>query len=80
MLNELKPYLIYLTILLLLVIGGLIGLGFLLYYKYNFTLFWSIMTPALSIMTPALVILVTVGVNLIVQLVWWVIKKVGHLE
>ena len=73
MLNELKPYLIYLVILLLLVIGGLIGLGFLLYYKHNFTLFWSIMTPAL-------VILVTVGVNLIVQLVWWVIKKVGHLE
>ena len=73
MLNELKPYLIYLTILLLLVIGGLIGLGFLLYYKYNFTLFWSIMTPAL-------VILVTVGVNLIVQFIWWIIKKLYHLE
>ena len=73
MLNELKPYLIYLTILLLLVIGGLIGLGFLLYYKYNFTLFWSIMTPAL-------IILVTVGVNLIVQFIWWIIKKLYHLE
>ena len=73
MLEELKPYLIYLIVLLLLVIGGLIGLGFFLYYKYNFTLFWSIMTPTL-------VVLVTIGVNLIIQLIWWAIKKLYHLE
>lgn len=73
MLEELKPYLIYLIVLLLLVIGGLIGLGFFLYYRCDCTLFWSIVTPAL-------VILVTVGVNLIVQLIWWVIKKLCRLE
>ena len=73
MLEELKPYLIYLIVLLLLVIGGLIGLGFFLYYKCNYTLFWSIITPVL-------VILVTIGVNLIIQLIWWVIKKLYHLE
>lgn len=73
MLEELKFYIPCLVILLLLIIGGLIGLGFFLYCKCNYTLFWSIMTPVL-------VLLVSAGVNLIIQLIWWVIKKLCDLE
>lgn len=71
--GELKIYLILLAIFLFIAIGGLVGLGFFLYYGCDYTLFQSVMTPTL-------VILVTVGVNLIVQLIWWVIKKLCRLE
>ena len=71
--RELKIYLIFLAICLFIAIGGLIGLGFLLYYRCDYTLFQSVITPIL-------VVVVSVGVNLLLQGIYWIIKKAFHLE
>ena len=71
--GELKIYLILLAIFLFIAIGGLVGLGFFLYHGCNYDLFWSVLTPAL-------VVLVSIGVNLLLQLIWWIIKKLFRVE
>ena len=71
--GELKIYIIILVILIFIAIGGLVGLGFFLYYGCDYTLFQSVITPTL-------VIVVSVGINLFLQGIYWIIKKVFHLE
>ena len=71
--GELKIYLVLITIFLFTVIGGLVGLGFFLHYGCGYTLFQSVMTPIFIIM-------ISVGINLLLQGIYWIIKKAFNLE